>query len=86
MSRRGLLAAGLVAALSSMVFAGESPKRTCCMKPEKAATGETLKCSITGKTVDKCCCVEREGKTYCTLAGRPVEKCCCDSSKPEEAR
>ncbi len=37
-----------------------------------------MRCSLTGKIVDKCCCEQREGKTYCTLAGKTVESCCCE--------
>lgn len=66
--------------------AGEPMK---CEKPV-ATTGDSAKheghakqghhkmrCSLTGKVVDTCCCVEREGKTHCTLANKDVEKCCC---------
>ena len=59
------------------------------MKCEKPAitTGDTskhaghgkqkMRCSLTGKVVDTCCCVEREGKTHCTLADKDVAECCC---------
>ena len=71
-------------------LAGSSPTKSCCLKPSVAAstvkTAETqeLRCSLTGKTVLKCCCVEREGKTYCTLARKDVATCCCApvSEKP----
>jgi hypothetical protein len=43
-----------------------------------------MKCSLTGKVVDKCCCVEREGKTYCTLAKKSVDKCCCSPAAAED--
>jgi hypothetical protein len=43
----------------------------------KAAKSGKMRCSLTGKVVDKCCCVQREGKSYCTLAKKTVDKCCC---------
>ena len=46
-------------------------------------TAQRLRCSLTGKEVDKCCCVEREGKLHCTLAKKDVEKCCCTEVKAE---
>lgn len=36
------------------------------------------RCSLTGTTVEQCCCVEKEGSLYCTLAETPVEECCCE--------
>lgn len=83
----------------SFVFAGafmlsaplaDSPKKSCCAKPPvvaspvKTAEPQLLRCSLTGKTVEKCCCVQREGKTHCTLAGKDVTTCCCTpvSEKP----
>lgn len=67
--------------------AGEPMK---CEKPAAAVTAgpaqheghstngdQKMRCSSTGKVVDTCCCVEREGKTHCTLANRDVAECCC---------
>lgn len=35
-------------------------------------------CSLTGKTVQECCCTQqKDGKLYCTLAKRTVDPCCC---------
>ena len=72
--------------------AGEPMK---CEKPA-AVAGDTTKheghgkhaqqkmrCSLTGKVVDTCCCVEREGKTHCTLANKDVAECCCTPVKDE---
>jgi hypothetical protein len=36
-----------------------------------------MRCSLTGKTVETCCCVQKEGKLHCTLADKDVETCCC---------
>lgn len=86
MSRRTLLAAAFAAALGSTALAGDPPQKSCCQEPEKAVTAEKMRCSITGKTVDRCCCVEKDGKTYCTLAAKSVEKCCCTPAEPEAAK
>jgi hypothetical protein len=42
----------------------------------KTATKYT--CTLTGKAVEKCCCVQqKDGKLYCTLAQKTVDPCCC---------
>ena len=38
---------------------------------------ETLRCTLTNTTVEKCCCQQREGKLYCPLAKKTIETCCC---------
>jgi hypothetical protein len=39
-------------------------------------------CSLTGKTVEKCCCVtQKDGKLYCTLAKKIVDTCCCKAAE-----
>lgn len=59
----------------------EAVKGCCARKAKAAATDQAkaqkLRCTLTGKVVDKCCCVEREGKTHCTLADKDVATCCC---------
>lgn len=41
-------------------------------------------CSLTGKTVEQCCCVpQKDGKLYCMLAKKTVDECCC---KPAEQK
>lgn len=89
MIERTLLALCCAGLLSVPAVAGDEAKKPgCCAKPAKAAaaaTGEKataekggkMKCSLTGKVVDKCCCVEPEGKLHCTLADKDVETCCC---------
>ena len=43
-----------------------------------ATTGAAaVRCTLTGQTVDKCCCVGRDGKLYCPLAKQTIETCCC---------
>ena len=77
----------------------ESP-RSCCakksadapMKCEKEGDAakhaghekRQMRCSLTGKVVDACCCVEREGKTHCTLADKDVAECCCTPVEDDE--
>ena len=49
-----------------------------------AATTKTATkyvCTLTGQTIEKCCCVQKDGKLYCTLANKTVDPCCC---KPAE--
>ena len=70
----------------------ESPMK--CERPA-AANGDTathaghenqkMRCSLTGKVVDTCCCVEREGKTHCTLADKDVAECCCTPVEEEKS-
>ncbi|MDQ2980222.1 MAG: hypothetical protein M3R62_13480 [Acidobacteriota bacterium] len=43
---------------------------------------QKVTCTLTNKTVEKCCCIEqKDGKLYCTLAKKVVDPCCC---KPAE--
>jgi len=59
----------------------QSSAPDCCAKAPKAVAGRVseakLRCSLTNKTVDKCCCVQKEGSLHCTLADKDVERCCC---------
>ncbi len=36
-----------------------------------------LRCTLTNRTIEKCCCRQQEGKLYCTLAKKTIDKCCC---------
>jgi hypothetical protein len=39
-------------------------------------------CSLTGQTIEKCCCVtQKDGKLYCTLAKKTVDTCCCKAAE-----
>jgi len=46
--------------------------------------GEKVKiftCTLTGKTVEKCCCVsQKDEKLHCTLAQKTIDSCCCKES------
>jgi hypothetical protein len=37
----------------------------------------TIRCTLTDKTVDECCCIQKNSKQYCILAKRAIDKCCC---------
>ena len=85
MTLKALVAVGFTGLLGPLAFAGDAKSvPSCCEKKPQAtdtAKGKPstkMRCSLTGKIVDKCCCEQREGKTSCTLAGKAVEKCCCE--------
>ena len=42
-----------------------------------------MRCSLTGQTMETCCCIHGEGKLHCTLADKDVESCCC-APEPDE--
>ncbi len=47
----------------------------------KTANSDAWTCSLTGKTVQACCCIQqKDGKLYCTLAKKTVESCCCKAA------
>jgi len=42
------------------------------------ATSPKMKCTLTGKEVETCCCEQQKnGKLFCKLAKKEVDKCCC---------
>ena len=51
----------------------------------KTADPGGWKCSLTGKTVQSCCCTQqKDGKLFCTLAKKTVESCCCKAVGTEK--
>jgi hypothetical protein len=95
MMRRTALALCCAGLLSVPAFAGDEPKTpACCVKKASKETGEKtgkLRCSLTGKEIEKCCCTELEGgKLHCTLANKDIDKCCCtevkDKAESKEAK
>jgi len=40
-----------------------------------------VRCTLTEKRLDKCCCEQREGRLYCPLAKKSVQKCCCEPAE-----
>ena len=57
--------------LAGLALAAQAPK-----KP-------TLRCTLTDKKIEQCCCEPRGQKLYCPLAKKTIEKCCCEPVKPE---
>lgn len=84
MTRRTAIALCWVGLLSAPGLAAEkSQEPVCCLKKtgEKASK---LRCSLTEKEIEECCCVKTEsGKLHCTLADKDVETCCCSEAKAE---
>jgi len=91
MRRRVLLALSMAGLLGTSVLAADEGEKSCCKNKQACASkavakSSKLRCSLTGKVVDRCCCVQREGKLYCTLAKRNVDSCCCQpAGKGSEA-
>ena len=88
MNRRTALALCCTGFLSVAAFGGgdqASKVPACCAKKAHSTTtakATKMRCSLTGKEMDKCCCEPREGgKMYCTLAKQEVDKCCCTEVK-----
>jgi hypothetical protein len=88
MTRRTALALCCTGLLSVAAFAGDTAAKSaaCCAKKKATTTtaekAGKLRCSLTGKQMDKCCCEPREGgKMYCPLAKQEVDKCCCTEVK-----
>ena len=43
-----------------------------------AATTKKWSCTLTGKTVETCCCImQKDGKLHCLSAKQTVDPCCC---------
>jgi len=85
MTRRTALALCGVGLLSvTGVAADESQTPACCVRKTGEKTGK-LRCSLTDKEIDECCCVETErGKLHCTLADKDVETCCCTEAEGKD--
>ena len=66
MRRRTALALCCTGLLSLPAFTADAPKTpACCAKKAGVANAEKagkLRCSLTGKVVDKCCCTEVKGE------------------------
>ena len=93
MKFKTLVAVGFTGLLGAGAFGGDAKDTPpCCQKkPQaegaaKAKPATKMRCTLTGKVVDKCCCEQREGKTYCPLAGKTVEKCCCEPVADQPAK
>ncbi len=87
-----VLGAALLAAAGLGALDQPKAKGSCCA-PEKgakaggqAAAQEPLRCTLTGKTVESCCCTEKDGKLYCSLANKAIESCCCVPANAARAK
>jgi hypothetical protein len=60
----------LTVALGSLVVLAASAA-------QKETRSTKLTCTLTKKTVEKCCCIQKDGRLYCTLARKTVDPCCC---------
>lgn len=49
--------------------------------PQAPKKEGTIRCTLTDKKVEKCCCEQRKGKSYCPLAKKTVEECCCEPAQ-----
>ena len=78
-----MLGAALLAAAGLAALEQPKSKGSCCAPEGSAKTEnqakaqEPLRCTLTGKTVESCCCTEKDGKLYCPLAKKTIESCCC---------
>jgi len=74
-----ILGAALLLAAALAALEQPKAKGDCCAPKgdTKATASEPLRCTLTGKTVESCCCTEKDGKLYCPLAKKTIESCCC---------
>lgn len=54
--------------------------------PQAPKKESSLRCTLTNKKIEKCCCEQREGKLYCPLAKKTIEKCCCVSADAKKGK
>ncbi len=54
--------------------------------PQAAKKEAPLRCTLTDKTIEKCCCEQRDGKLYCPLAKKTIDKCCCVPAEPKKEK
>ena len=46
--------------------------------PQAPTKSTSLRCTLTDKKIETCCCEQRGNKLYCPLAKKTIEKCCCE--------
>ncbi len=54
--------------------------------PQAAKKEVSLRCTLTDKKIEKCCCEQREGKLYCPLAKKTIDKCCCVPAEAQKEK
>ena len=45
-----------------------------------ATDGSRMTCTMTGETVERCCCSMVNGAMVCSMTGETVATCCCVES------
>ena len=87
-----ILGAVLLAGAGLVALDQPKSKGGCCA-PEggaktenQAKSQEPLRCTLTGKTIESCCCTEKDGKLYCPLAKKTIESCCCVPANAAQAK
>ncbi len=84
-----ILGAALLAAAGLAALEQPKAKGDCCAPKAdgtKASASEPLRCTLTGKTIESCCCTEKDGKLYCPLAKKTIESCCCVPASADKAK
>ncbi len=83
-----ILGVALLAAAGLAALDQPKAKGACCAPKgdAQAAASEPLRCTLTGKTIESCCCTEKDGKLYCPLAKKTIESCCCVPANAAKAR
>jgi len=98
MERRTMFKALVAVSVTGLLGAGtfaldKKDTPPCCQKKDKPQTGAAkekprtkMRCTLTGKIIDECCCEQRDGKTYCPLAATNVDACCCEPVVAEASK
>jgi hypothetical protein len=89
MLKKTLVALGCAGVLATAgVFAAGDKTPPCCHKAKQTTeqSAQKMRCSLTGETIDTCCCEQRQGKLHCTLADKDVQVCCCKPVEGQEAK
>ena len=48
--------------------------------PQASKKAGALRCTLTGKVIESCCCEQRQDGLYCPLAKKTTQTCCCVSA------
>ena len=53
---------------------------------DKTRKESALRCTLTNKVAETCCCQQRDGKLYCPLAKKTIASCCCVSAEQKPSK
>ena len=82
MTRRAAIAICCFGLLSVPAFAADEAQEPSCCVRKSSEKKTKMRCSLTGKEVEECCCEKTaNGKYHCTLADKDVETCCCTEAE-----